>query len=283
MTPTSPAEDGPKGPSHISYSQYNTYTRCPRSWYLGKIRQAEEKQTWYIPIGTAVHDMVEDYLKDPQKRILTEDYMYPLIEKQMLIEPDLSKWMAGGPEADPVVEEKALQKVTECFERAVEELDAVDVWEVEYDASDRLPGLSVPIKAFVDIIGEHKTKGPVIWDWKTGSTKPGNFQLETYAALLKSAGKPFSEDAWPDFQGRYMMISPTYTSTTRYVDLSEVDPEEVGKKYQAVYDRMQEKLYQANAGFNCGYCFQAENCLVNKGMTKRAVYYDKSAEDGYPF
>jgi hypothetical protein len=187
--------------------------------------------------------------------------------------------LAGGPEAAPITHEKALQRAVECYERAVQELEAIEVWEVEYDASGRLPGLSVPVKAFVDIVGEHKTKGPVIWDWKTGSTKPDNFQLETYAALLDYNNHPFV-NGW---QGRYMMISPTYTSQTRYVDLSKVDPEEVGKKYQKVYDRIEGKHYEAKAGFNCKFCFQQENCLVNKGITKRSVYYDRSTEDGFPF
>jgi RecB family exonuclease len=267
---------------YISYSQYNTY-KCPRSWYLGKIAQGEEKQTWYIPIGSAVHDMIEDYLKDPQKRILTEDYMYPLIEKQMLIEPDTSKWLAGGPQDAPIVEEKALLRARECFENAVEELEAIDVWEVEYDASGSLPGLSVPIKAFVDIIGEHKKKGPVIWDWKTGSTKPDNFQLETYAALLDGEGWTQRGGEKAAFSGRYIMLSPTYTSTTRYVDLTDVSPLEVGEKYQAVVDRIEGKHYEAKAGFNCRFCFQQDNCLVNKGVTPRSVYYDKSEEEGYPF
>ena len=265
--------------SHLSYSQYNTYTKCPRSWYLSKVRQAEEVQTWYIPIGSAVHDMVEDYLDTTSQTMPSaEAYFYPLINMQMEIEPDLSKWLAGGPEAAPITHEKALQKVTECFEKAVQELEAIDVWEVEYDASGRLPGLEVPIKAFVDIIGEHKTKGPVILDWKTGSTKPDNFQLETYAALLKQ------DAGWNlyDFKGRYVMLAPG-APNTRYVDLSKVDPEEVGKKYQAVYDQMKAKVYKAQAGFNCRFCFQAPNCLVNKGMTQRAMYYDRSEEDGYPF
>lgn len=265
---------------HISYSQYKTYTKCPRSWYLGKLKQAEEKQTWYIPIGTVVHDAVEARLRGEPFDITSR--FYELVKAQMLIEPDFSKWLAGGPEAAPITHEKALQRARECLSKALEELEAIDVWEVEVDASWGLPGLSVPLKAFVDIVGEHKKrKAPVIWDWKTGSTKPDNFQLETYAALLKvNDSLPYTLE---DFQGRYIMISPTYTSATRYVDLSEVDPEEVGKKYQAVYERMQGKHYEAKAGFNCRFCFQQDNCLVNKGITPRSVYYDKSEEDGYPF
>lgn len=268
--------------NHISFSQWNTYTKCPRSWYLGKLQQAEELQTWYIPIGTAVHDMIEAHLEGGYSadEIKAEDYFYPLIEKQMLIEPDLSKWMAGGPQADPIVEEKALARVSECFSKALEELEAIDVWEVEYDASGGLPGLSVPVKAFVDIIGEHKKKGPVILDWKTGSTKPDNFQLITYAALLMTGSYSGSNSI--DWHGRYVMLAPG-SSNTRYVDLSEVDPAEVGAKYQVVYQAMEAKKYQTNAGFNCRFCFQSANCLVNSGPTKRALHYDRSGDDGYPF
>jgi RecB family exonuclease len=208
-----------------------------------------------------------------------ESYFYPLVSAQMRIEPDLSAWLAGGPADAPVTHEKALQRAVDCYEKAVEELEDIDVWHVEYDASGRLPGLSVPIKAFVDIIGEHKKKGPVILDWKTGSTKPDNFQLITYAALVTEAKDAFADLKW---QGRYVMLAPG-SPDTRYVDLSTVDPVEVGKKYQAVVDRIDGKHYEAKAGFNCRFCFQADNCLVNSGINERTVYFDKSAEEGYPF
>lgn len=268
--------------THLSYSQFNSYQRCPRSWYLSKVRGGEEVQSWYIPIGSAVHQKIEDALKGGPERPM-EDYFYPLITKQMEIEPDLTKWLAGGPEFAPITHEKALQRAVDCYEKAVRELEDIEVWEVEYDASGRLPGLSVPVKAFVDIIGEHKTKGPVIWDWKTGSTKPDNFQLETYAALLMEVGYGHGGNMIGQWQGRYMMISPTYTSQTRYVDLSKVDPAEVGAKYQKVYDRMQAKHYETKAGFNCKFCFMQDNCLVNSGVNPRTTYYDRSAKDGYPF
>lgn len=267
---------------YISYSQYKTYTSCPRSWYLSKIRKAEEKQTWYIPVGTAVHNMIEDHLSSGLEVKSAAGYFYPLIEKQLLIEPDMGKWLAGGPKADPTTEDKALQLVKDCYERALQELDEIDVWAVEHDASGRLPGLSVPVRGFIDIVGEHKKKGPIIVDWKTGSTKPDNFQLETYAALLYTNynfGVHVSDGGW---KGRYAMLAPG-KPVTRYVDLSTVDPEGVAKKYQRVYDEMQAKKYQTNAGFTCQWCFNQDNCLVNAGQTQRATYYDRSAEDGLPF
>lgn len=262
---------------HISYSQYRTYTKCPRSWYLSKVRKGEERQSWYIPIGSAVHSMIEDHLAIDRTVQSAEDYFYPIVSKQMRIEPDLSKWLAGGPKDAPVTHELALQKAVDCYEKALQELEDIDVWEVEYNASGRLPGLSAEVKAFVDIIGEHKKKGPVILDWKTGSTKPDNFQLITYQALVMT-GSDYS----PVKYGRYVMLAPG-GANTRYVDLSDVNPEEVGKKYQAVVERIGGLHYEAKAGFDCNFCFQADNCLVNKGITPRSVYYDKSTDDGYPF
>ena len=160
------------------------------------------------------------------------------------------------------------------------------MWEVEYDASGRLPGLSVPLKAYVDLVGEHKKKGPVILDWKTGSTKPGNFQLETYAALLAKPDQFWNLTAKRPiaFKGRYVMLAPGKAST-RYVDLSEISPEGVGMKYEAVYRQMQAKVYKANAGFGCQFCFNQDNCLANAGglPTRQAIYYDRSADDGYPY
>lgn len=265
-------------PAHISYSQWKSYSNCPRSWYLARLKGGEERQSWYLPIGTVTHDAIEARLQGRDFDVTSR--FYELVEKQMRIEPDLSTWLAGGPEGAPITHDKALARAVECIERADEFLQDIDVWEVEYDASGSLPGLEVPVKAYVDIIGEHKKQGPVIWDWKTGSTKPDNFQLETYNALLRGRyGAPTVE--YYDFKGRYIMLAPG-AANTRYVSFK-LTPEEVGKKYQAVYTQMKEKIYKAEAGFGCRFCFQAENCLVNKGMTQRAMYYDKSAEEGYPF
>jgi RecB family exonuclease len=275
-----------KIPEHISYSQFNTYTQCPRNWYLSYIRKAQQVQTWYLPIGTAVHQMVEEHLKgvprydgQPPK---AEDFFYPLVSAQMEIEPDLPKWVAGGKKDDPCVEGKALQKVKDCFEKALEFLGDVDVWEVEFDASGSLPGLSVPIKAFVDIIGEHKKHGPVILDWKTGSKKPkDNFQLETYAALLKMS--EYGRRAkLADIKGLWAMLDPG-AAVARPMDLSAVDPAEVGAKYQKVREGMESMQIQAKPKFMCKMCFNAPNCMEYSGLTARSIYYDRSHGDQPPY
>lgn len=265
---------------HLSFSQFNSYTNCPRAWYLNKIQRAEEKQTWFLPIGSAVHQMIEAHLVEDGSLSSAEEFFYPLVSAQMKVEPDLTKWLAGGSADAPVTEELALQLVKDCFEKALDFLKDFEVWEVEYDATGSLPGLEVPVKAYVDIIGEHKKHGPSIVDWKTGKSKPkDNFQLETYRALLDVGMWP----KWVPEVGLWAMLNPE-ASKARPIDLSQVDPARVGAKYQAVYEKMQAKLYPTkHSYFKCKFCFHQDNCLLQAGPTDRAKYYDRAHIDGLPY
>lgn len=262
--------------NYISYSQWNTYTNCPRSWYLNYKTNAPQKQTWYLPVGTTVHRTVEAHIKGQGYDL--EQIFYGLVREQRKIEPNVDEWLAGGSTSDPVTRGKALQLAKDCHEKALEWLDDLDVWEVEYDATGTLPGLSVPVKAFIDIIGEHKKYGPSIIDWKSGATKPkNNFQLETYSALLRQP----EHQMFPP-TGLWAMLAPK-ASQARPIDLSQVNPAEIGAEYQRVYDLMQRKRYKADVKFGCKFCFHQENCRDKAGPTDRAKYYDHSAEDGVPF
>ena len=272
---------------YISYSQLNSYEQCPRSWYLRYRRGGEERQAWYIAVGSAVHNMVEEHLKGVPyydgRSLKAEDFFFPLVSAQMEVEPDLDKWLAAGSKKDPITGDKALQMVRDCFERALEFLEDIDVWEVEYDATGPLPGLSVPVKAYIDIIGEsRKRKRPEVWDWKTGSKKPGDFQLKTYGALLKG-DKSFRD---LKFGGAYIMLKPG-ASTARPIDLSDVNPAEIGARYEKVRAKMEHTQIQARedrSKWVCGMCFQQDNCLAWAEMpTQRALYYDHSKQDQPPF
>lgn len=264
---------------HISYSQYSTYKKCPRSWYLSKVRRAPERPAWYTITGSAVHEMIEEYLRSPFLEFNADEYIYPLIQKARRTEPDTDQWMfALDDQKNPIIKERAVEHVRVCFERAVEYLEDIDVWEVEYDASGYLPGCEVEIKAFVDILGEHKKQGPAIVDWKTGKHKD-RFQLDTYKALLGQDGNGHGA---VDFKGYFAMLAP-WASQSRYLTLN-VDPAVVGAEYQRVYNKMKAKLYPTTGvDAVCGFCFQRDNCLRRSDDKERAAYYDRSEEDGLPF
>lgn len=261
--------------NHISYSQYSAYKKCPRSWYLGKVVGAPERPAWYTAVGTAVHQMVEDSLLGEPRAAGAEGYLYPLVRKSMILEPDTTQWMHSlDDKGEPIVEERAVKHVQDCFERALEILEDWDVWEVEYDASGWLPGLTPELKAFVDIVGEHKKHGPGVLDWKTGKSKD-RFQLDTYAVLL--------DGTFSNLKGYFAMLSP-WVPQSRFLDLSGFNPDEIAAKYQDVYLSMKVRFYKTtHTETVCEFCFQRENCKLRSSDPERAAYYDKAEEDGYPF
>lgn len=255
-------------------------------WYLSRIKKARERQTWYFPIGTTVHKVIEHKIETGEE-LEFEPIFYALIREQRKIESDTVNWLSGGPKDAPYMRQKAVDMGKQCVENAFKFLEKMDVWHVEYDATGFLPGCSVPIKAFVDIVGEHEDLGPLIVDWKSSASKPKNdVQLETYAALLRFLWREVGGTAYPtDLNGYWAMLRPDAkpkTEKARFVDMSELDIEALGRRYQAAYEKMQNKEYQATSTF-CDFCTQKPNCLAQSGPTKRALYYDKSEEDGIPF
>jgi len=237
---------------------------------------------WYFIVGSTVHDMIQSKLSpelpNPSPALLEEHFM-ELVSESIQKEPDTSKWLAGGPKEDPVIEERAMKLALDCYENAVSFLDDMDVWHVEYDATGYLPGCNLEIKAFIDLIGEHKKHGPIIGDWKTGKTKPkDNLQLETYNCLTHV--KQFGPD-W-DPKGLYIMLNPD-AAKARPVTFK-YTPESLGKIYGEVEQAISKKVARPEPGFMCKFCDMAPNCSTQSGKNERTRYYDTPVRDGWiPF
>jgi len=269
-------------PDYLSYSAVNSYEECPRAWYLRYARKAKPRQAWFFAMGKAVHTSIEKYIETGDVPGF-ETVFYPLVSEQMAVDPDLSTWLHAGSSTDPVIKEKAVELGKTCVENAVKFLEDIDVWEVERKLKLNLPGCEVPILAYIDILGEHKKHGPLIVDWKSGKNKPkNNFQLESYSALT------LVSNSWKGvrFDGYWGMLHPDATPKTdrgRFVNLSSVDPAEVGARYQRAYEGMKKKVYSGQKKFGCIFCVQQDNCLINAGLTPRARHFDKAEEEGYPY
>lgn len=273
--------------THLSYSSLSTYLSCPRSYYLSRIKNAESTPAWYFAIGTAVHRYIELMLKSGAESGSStptiEDLFYSEVERLIGIEPDTSLWLHGGSKEEPVIEDRALALALACSQAAEEFLKDVEVWEVEPDITGYLPGCSLPIKAFPDLLGEHKKHGPVIIDWKTGKSKPkDNFQLETYNALLKNPDLPvhgpFASRHRSDYKGLWVMLNPD-APKARPVELVKT-PKEMGAMYAEVERKIKLGAYPANVQYNCRFCDQIQNCKTKSGANDRTRYYDTPEKDG---
>lgn len=272
--------------SHLSYSSLTSYSSCPRSYYLSRIKRAEAVPAWYFAIGTAVHRYIEHHLKlrsgQPSPSLQTvEAYFIAEVERLMAIEPDTSKWLHGGSKDQPVIEEQALKLAEDCVDKALVFLEDVEVWEVEPDITGYLPGCSLPIKAFPDLLGEHKKHGPAIVDWKTGKSKPkDNLQLETYHCLQRIREKSSRYSIRPDLEytGLWAMLNPD-APQARPVKLVKT-PAEMGALYAEVERKINQGAFPANVQFNCKFCDQLPNCMTKSGANERTRYYDTPEKDG---
>lgn len=273
-------------PEYLSYSALNTYEECPRAWYLSRLKRAEPKQTWFFPVGTAVHTAVEKHIAGEDFSV--KEIFYGLIREQLKADPDDVNWLAGGSAEEPAIRSRALAQAEACTENAIKFLEDLDVFAVEHKIQVHFPGCEVPVLMYLDVVGEHKDHGPLIVDWKTGKTKPKSpLQLEVYKAGILLDYRDWNGYRSPvEFDGWWGMVNPNTTAKTarsRKVDLQSVDVGALGARFQAAYDNMKRKLYRANPGYGCKWCVQAPNCNIESLGSERANYYDKSSEDGIPF
>lgn len=262
-------------PDHLSYSQFNTYTGCPRRYFLSRVRFAPAKQAWYFLTGSAIHEGIEHYLKSGEKANPTW-LLNQQVESALKADSDMDNWLAGGPKDDPIIKNKALSLVEDCLSEAYSFLSECEVRSetIELDVSGSLPGCTRPIKAYIDLLGVHKKHGPVIIDWKSSSVKPKNsFQLETYRALLMQKG------GYEEFdKGLWVMLRPG-AAKARPISLAHVTPEVVGQAYGIVESRIDRRIWNAKPDFMCDFCEQKPNCSLMSGSNE----WDTSGDDGIPF
>lgn len=262
-------------PDHLSFSQYNTYSGCPRRYFLSRVRLAPGRQAWYFMTGSAIHEGIEYYLKTGEKANPTW-LLNQQVESALKADSDMENWLAGGPKDDPIIKDKALGLVKDCLENAYQFLQDVEVLaeSVELEVSGRLPGVARPISAYIDLLGVHKKHGPVIIDWKSSSVKPkSDFQLRTYRALLMVRG------GYDEFdKGLWAMLRPG-ASKARPISLADVTPEQIGAEYGKVEAKIQQRIWNAKPDFMCDFCEQKINCSLMSGSNE----WDTSETDGIPF
>lgn len=261
-------------PDHLSFTQYSTYTGCPRRYFLSRVRLAPGKQAWYFLAGSAIHEGIEHYINTGDKANPTW-LLNKEVASALKADSDMDNWLAGGPKDDPIIKGKALDLVKDCLENAYTFLEDFEVLpgSIELDVSGSLPGVNRPITAYIDALGVHKKHGPMIIDWKSSSSKPkDSFQLHTYHALLSS------RDGYEEFnKGKFVMLR-SGVSDPRPVDLN-LSPEAVGALYATVEGKIDRRIWNAKSSFMCNFCEQKPNCSLMSGSNK----WDTSEDEGFPF
>jgi len=172
-----------KGDISISYSQFSTFLKCPRSWELKHIQKIrEDKPSIHMVFGNAMHTVIQHYLKVMYTKTIKaadQEDLCSLLKEQLRYEYSTVKEKKGYNFSTPI-------ELAEFYEDGVEILNYLKKKRSSYFSTKdwELVGVEVPLclipdntrptvrfTAYLDIVFRSKKK-PFIYriiDFKTST------------------------------------------------------------------------------------------------------------------
>lgn len=210
----------------LSYSSVNTYLTCPKSWWWRHVEKPRVPVAVALPFGTAIHKAVQTYISarveghdvKPLIDLWPDSWQGALNEKR---NRDNIKWdrtydhytklgasILSAPDVVAAVEGMEPMIALMPAETAI-----IEKW-IEF----RVPGVSVPIVGYIDLI----EKDGVSVDLKTASRKwdknkeHREMQVDFYLLGLNYEGYEHN----PNLQFRYYIFTKTKSPTCQKLPTS---------------------------------------------------------------
>lgn len=252
-------------PQHVSHSSLNSYLRCGKAYELGKLG-VEEPPAWWLLGGSAVHRATEwidkgEWDDSPEQAFYTafDNEIFDAVDR----ESDQEKWRKAGYGARAQGYEHWMELGPRYVKQWADK--GMDFEYVELDVSATLPS-GIKIKAYVDRLGL-TPHGGVIWDLKTGSTRPdSDQQLGIYKVLTE-----LKMNHTPILAGNYMFKDDEFYE----MDVSNWTLETVDRIAQEWYRGLESGVFLPNRGKQCGTCGVSAGCYLGSGDTPTTRRYDK--------
>jgi putative RecB family exonuclease len=184
----------------LSVSQYNSYTRCPHSWYLDRVLKSWNRPAAWLPQGSAVHTVAEcielaklagtPLTLEEAQDVFREEYAKE-VGQYTEITPNFDWWFASGPY-------RGAQDVERRYNIGLEQVEKLMAWtdnhpeEVIWIAPDGTPGIEIGfdieldglrVRGFIDAVIHHNDQ-IIVRDYKTGNSPGDDFQLGVYGLAL---------------------------------------------------------------------------------------------------
>lgn len=243
----------------------NNYIRCGKAYELGKLG-VQEAPAWWLLGGSAVHKATEWIDKgewDEAPEMAFYQAFTNEIEQALEEWPDQGSWRKAGYGARAQGHEHWMKQGPQYVKQWADK--GMDFEYVELDVSTTLPS-GIKIRAYVDRLGLGP-HGGVIWDLKTGSTRPeSDQQLGIYKVLTE-----LKMNHSPIFAGNYMFKDDEFYE----MDVSNWTLETLDELAQEWYRGLESRVFLPNRGKQCGSCGLASGCFLQSGDTLLTRKYDK--------
>ncbi|MEU5166810.1 RecB family exonuclease [Streptomyces mutomycini] len=255
-----------------SVSQTEQWEKCGYQFYLKRVERVTPRPAAWSHQGTAFHSAAEAV--ERSGRTMTEeeavqlfsDQYSVLVNKSMREEPNLGRWMTA-------MKKPAGDDINDRYRMGQEQVRRYVQWSqanqpsfvtVKNSKGEEKVGLElyfkvelggVVVRGYIDQLPLEPDKSTRVRDLKTGSTK-SRFQLETYkVAAEKQWDLKVYKGDW--YQGKKHGL-------TRPLDLSEVTEEQVAARYVAMDQGVKAGRFEANPGFDCGFCDVSHACSFSR-------------------
>jgi putative RecB family exonuclease len=183
-----------------SYSQLNSYDRCPYMYYLERVEKVWQRPAAWLPMGTAVHSAAEAW--ELSGRVMTLEEAQQAFRDQyrastdLLLEttPNTKFWFGSGPY-------KGAVDIARRYKLGLEHVERYIAWyqkhpeEVPFQFRDGSIAVEmpftieiggVPVRGFIDWVGVSSNLSFIVRDNKTGNLPGGPEQLATYALAVEA-------------------------------------------------------------------------------------------------
>lgn len=261
-----------------SYSQLNSYERCPYMYYLERVEKVWQKPAAWLPMGSAVHEAAEMWelsnrSMDLETAVTVFELAYQRETNKYLAEtPNPKYWFRSGPYKGPEdivrrynLGREHVARYIAWYEKHPDQVPLTYLDEAgETKMAIELPFTieigGVQVRGFIDWVGFDGGK-IIVRDNKTGNTPGGPEQLATYALAVESR--------WQDTKvtvGDFFMTK-TGKPTFPY-QLTEVVKMEVTEDYIRMDDGIKAGDFPAKPeAKKCMFCSVQSSCKYRVGGT----------------
>lgn len=255
-----------------SYSQLNSYDRCPYMYYLERVEQVWQRPAAWLPMGTAVHSAAEAW--ELSGRVMTPEEALQVFRDQyrastdLLLEttPNAKFWFSSGPYRGPedIVRrykngQEHVQRYIAWYQRHPNERPFVPstIGEpgkpmVEFPFEIEIGG--VPVRGFIDWVGWDEDDNIIVRDNKTGVLPGGPEQLATYALAVEA------QASWIHIKSGDFFMTRTGKPTIPY-QLTRVVKQQLAEDYQALDEGVKAGNFPAKPeAKKCMFCSVSASC-----------------------
>lgn len=227
------------GRERMSASGIKKFADCPKQWWFRYLsdHEAEEGETKYMDLGSAVHDAIEECLKTGQTDPDEEAHLFYHYADYHGVPDDM------------------LQTGEDCFRRALEYVQKRDPEIIGVEDEIRFtidrPDVQSDVLAYIDVATSDE-----IWDWKTGSIRDDTPQKEQIQAAVYVAAYRVEYGHFPEMV-RFVYLKE---EKVRSIEPSQDIANTMLANARAIVQARKRNEFPAKPGDKCHWCGYQMHC-----------------------